>query len=91
MPNLILTNIQIGDRNFRVKVSPEEEGMVQQVAEKINLKIEELKSTYGGKDMQDFLSMAILSFMVDNQLFMPADSSENPALDRLERMIDQAL
>jgi cell division protein ZapA len=57
---LIPLNIVIGDRNYRIKVLPADEGTVRKVLKTINEKIVEYKTQFAGKDMQDYISMVLI-------------------------------
>ena len=56
MQALIPINIIIGDRSFRIKIKPEDEGAVRNTLKIINDKIIEYKTQFAGKDMQDYIS-----------------------------------
>ncbi len=60
MQELIPINIVIGDRSYRIRLKPEDEGAVRGTIKTINDKIIEFKSQFAGKDMQDYVSMVIL-------------------------------
>ncbi len=60
MDTLIPINIIIGDRNYRIKVLPKDEEQVRKTVKFINEKIIEFKTTFAGKDMQDYVSMATI-------------------------------
>lgn len=55
-------NVTIGDRNYRIKVLPENEGMVRKTLKLINDKIIEFRGQFAGKDMQDYIAMVLLWF-----------------------------
>lgn len=57
---LIPLNIVIGDRNYRIKILPEDEETVRKVLKTINEKILEFKTQFAGKDMQDYVSMVLI-------------------------------
>lgn len=88
MPNFISLNITIGDRTFKVKIDEKDQESVQKVCDQINSKIAELKVNYGGKDMQDFLSMALLSFLTPNVALDKEKEEINRALDQLNTLLD---
>ena len=88
MPNFISLNITIGDRNFKVKIDEKDQISVQKVCDQINAKIAELKANYGGKDMQDFLSMALLSFLTPDANLSKEKEDIDRALDQLNILLD---
>lgn len=65
--NLIPVNILIADRNYRVKISPQDEESVRKTAALINQKMIEFKGMYAGSDMQDYISMVLLWFTTEQQ------------------------
>ncbi len=65
MEELIPVNIVIADRSYRLKIVPSDEEMVRKTAGLINDKITEFKTNFAGKDMQDYVSMALLWFATE--------------------------
>ncbi len=65
MEELIVVNIVIADRSYRLKISPKDEELTRKTAKLINDKIYEFKETFAGKDMQDYVSMALLWFATE--------------------------
>lgn len=66
MPELIPITINVGDRNYRIKVEPEHEEAVRKTARYIHEKVQEFKLQFAGKDMQDYVSMALIWFATQN-------------------------
>ena len=101
MENIITINILIGDRTYRVKIAPQDEETVRKTVKQINDKILEFKTLFAGKDMQDYIAMAILwyasqSAQPGNQSESPAEvkESESPGLKnllRMEALLDKTL
>jgi len=94
MAELIPVNILIADRSYRLKIEPEEEEMVRRSAAAINDKITEYKTNFAGKDMQDYVSMALLSFVTErNTSGTDQVKWEDAAskLSALEKLVDRAL
>jgi cell division protein ZapA len=60
MEALIPVNILIGDRNYRLKVKPEDEEKLRKTVKLINQKIIEYKTNFAGKDMQDYVAMVLI-------------------------------
>lgn len=60
MEALIPVNILIADRNYRIKVAPEDEEHVRRTVKTINEKIIEFKTNFAGKDMQDYVAMVLI-------------------------------
>lgn len=93
MQALIPINIVIGDRQFRIKIQPEDEGTVRSTLKTINDKIIEFKTQFAGKDMQDYISMVMLWFAtqpgMNESSAIPADFSNS--LNKLEEQLDKIL
>lgn len=92
MANLIPLNILIGDRTYRIKVAPEDEGTVRNTLKVIHDKILEFKSTYAGKDMQDYISMVLIWFATQPSKSMAADlvnADLQEILGKMEKAIDE--
>ena len=94
MEELIPVNIVIADRTYRLKIVFSDEEMVRKTAGLINDKITEFKTNFSGKDMQDYVSMALLWFATEQS------QSENLLvkwndlalqLGGLENQLDKAL
>ena len=60
MEQLIPANILIGDRNYRLKVKPEDEEKLRKTVKIINEKVIEFKTNFAGKDMQDYIAMVLI-------------------------------
>jgi hypothetical protein len=93
MQALIPINIVIGDRSYRIRIKPEDEGTVRGTIKTINDKIIEFKTEFAGKDMQDYASMVILWYATQT---IPGSGNEpSPdftlSLDKLEEQLDKIL
>lgn len=93
MQALIPINIIIGDRSYRIRIKPEDEGAVRGTLKTINDKIIEFKSQFGGKDMQDYASMVILWYATQSNPQSGMDSSPEftDTLQKLEEQLDKIL
>jgi len=80
---LIPLNIVIGDRNYRIKVLPADEGTVRKVLKIINEKIVEYKTQFAGKDMQDYISMVLIWYATQ----LKENTSEIISNDILESVL----
>lgn len=94
MSELIPVNIVIADRSYRLKIEARDEEMVRKTAALINEKISEFKGNFAGKDMQDYVSMALLWFATE-QNHTGVDQVKwqetGEKLTSLEKMLDKAL
>lgn len=87
MQELIPINIVIGDRTYRVKVSPKDEEMVRKTAKVINDKVVEFKTSFAGKDMQDYISMVLIWYATqasDNKNSIA--NGDNPLTEDLKKI-----
>lgn len=94
MQALIPINIIIGDRSFRIKIKPEDEGAVRNTLKIINDKIIEYKTQFAGKDMQDYISMVLVWFATEQNAVATAGIEKDGLLDKLnnlEKMLDAQL
>lgn len=62
METLIPVNIVVADRTYRIKIRTEEEEAVRRVMKEVNDKIIEFKAAYAGKDIQDYIAMALIMY-----------------------------
>ena len=94
MDTFIPVNILIADRNYRLRIKPEDEEKLRRTVKLINEKIIEFKTNFAGKDMQDYIAMVLVWFAteqnaaISNQVNLDNVSSR---LQTLERMIDGVL
>ena len=91
---LIPATIVIADRSYRIKIQPKDEEVVRKTVKTINDKILEFKTQFAGKDMQDYVSMALVWFATEkNTVTAGGVEKENITgkLNLLERMLDGQL
>jgi cell division protein ZapA (FtsZ GTPase activity inhibitor) len=67
MEELIPVNIVIGDRTYRIKVKPTDEEQVRNAVKLINEQIVQYKTTFAGKDMQDYIAMVTIWYATQTQ------------------------
>jgi cell division protein ZapA (FtsZ GTPase activity inhibitor) len=60
MLNELSIKVNIADRHYPLKVTPEQEVVVRQAAKLINDKLKALQQQFEVKDKQDMLSMTVL-------------------------------
>ena len=89
MQELIPINIMVGDRNYRIRIQAGDEESVRKTARLINEKIMEFKTSYAGKDMQDYISMVLLWFVTEQQSDSITDEGVTEALSKLENLLDK--
>ena len=94
MNDLIPLNLVIGDRTYRVRIQPRDEEVVRKTVKTINDKLLEFKTTFAGKDMQDYIAMVLVWFATEqNAAISNIVNLDNVSsrLQTLEKMIDGVL
>jgi cell division protein ZapA len=94
MNDLIAISALIGDRTYRIKIEPSDEEVVRRRIKTINDKIIEFKSQFAGKDMQDYIAMALIWFSTEQTETVAADVEKEDLADQLnaiERLLDSQL
>ena len=94
MEELIPITITLADRSYRIKVTPDDEEPVRKTVKFINDKVMEFKSTIAGKDMQDYVSMALiwLATQPSDTVTSTIVSDEiRDGFDRIEAFVDKGL
>jgi cell division protein ZapA len=94
MEELIPINVLIGDRTYRIKIEPSDEEVVRKTLKLINDKIIEFKTTFAGKDMQDYVAMVVLWYATqqkaaDSQPLI--DNQTGEQLQVIEKLLDRML
>lgn len=77
--------VVIGGRKYPVKVTAEEEKPLLTAIEEIEEKLHGFQSKYRGKDKQDYLSMALLTYALDNI----KQKQDTKVSDQLNQQIDR--
>ncbi len=94
MDHLIPINIVIADRSYRIKIERQEEELIRKTVKMVNDKVTEFKTNLAGKDMQDYVSMALIWFATE-QNKLGADLVQlkdvSVKLTSIEASIDKAL
>ena len=93
MKNFIPVNVVIGDRTYRIKIKAEDEEMVRKISKKLNVQLNNFKSQYAGKDMQDYIAMALLWFVSENHENSEKMKTEDVTerLAKIEEDLDKSL
>jgi cell division protein ZapA len=94
MAELIPVNILIADRTYRIKIEPADEEKLRKTVKFINDKVLEFKTGFAGKDMQDYIAMALLWFATEHnenghEKMILQEMSEK--LQAVEALVDKAL
>ncbi|MDQ2753453.1 MAG: cell division protein ZapA [Bacteroidota bacterium] len=94
MEELIAINVVIADRSYRLKTRQQDEETIRKTAKLINEKIVEFRSTFAGKDMQDYISMVMLWFAVEQSKpngNVVAESEAGKLVEQMNSLLDKAL
>ena len=94
MDQLIAATVVIGDRNYRIKIEPEDEEVVRKTVKTINDKIVEYKTHFAGKDMQDYIAMVLIWFATEQGTGGTDGVAKDNLIDKLnslERLLDGTL
>lgn len=94
MSELIAISAIVGDRNYRVKIRPEDEEVVRKTIKTINDKILEYKTLFAGKDMQDYISMVLLWYATEENAATQAGMEKDTLsgqLNSIEKLLDSTL
>jgi len=77
-------DVSIAGRPYPVKVTEEEEAMVLATVAEINQKVSDLQKAYRGKDKQDYLSMALLTYALD----YATNKTDSESMDAVRQKAD---
>lgn len=91
---LIPATITIADRSYRIKLDAKDEEVVRKTVKTINDKIIEFKTMFAGKDMQDYVAMALVWYATDQSGGSSTDVERENISDKLnllEKMLDGQL
>lgn len=94
MSEVIVINVVVGDRTYRLKVNKNDEEVVRKTVKLINDQIVFFKTNFAGKDMQDYIAMAILWFATEQNKageFMLKDEEASAKITSLHSLLDKAL
>ncbi|MFT6829163.1 MAG: cell division protein ZapA [Roseivirga sp.] len=95
MVDILSIKIKIGDREYPMKVKPEEEQRVRNAGKIINEKLKTYRDQFGIDDKEDLLAMVafdcLISKMKIEQDITSIDSTTSGQLDQLEKIINAAL
>ncbi len=94
MDTLIPINIVIGDRTYRIKIQPKDEEVVRKTTKIINDKIVEFRSQFAGKDLQDYISMALVWFATEQNATMSFEVEKENISNKLasiEKLLDKQI
>lgn len=95
MVDILSIKIKIGDREYPMKVKPEEEQRVRSASKLINEKLRSYRDQFGIDDKEDLLAMVafdclVAKMKVESEV-ASIDSTTAGQLDQLENIIKTAI
>jgi cell division protein ZapA (FtsZ GTPase activity inhibitor) len=88
MDDKLSIRVNVADRYYPLKVERENEEKIRKAARMINEKVLQYKQRYADKDVQDFLAMAALQYVI--KLTEEEEKLENDYLpDAIKEMIQK--
>ncbi|MDY0098075.1 MAG: cell division protein ZapA [Bacteroidales bacterium] len=93
MDDKLSIRVNVADRYYPLKVEPENEEKIRKAARMINEKVMQYKQRYADKDVQDFLAMASLQYVVKLTEEEEKAGNDNlpAALNEMIKKIDSVL
>lgn len=88
MDEKLSIRVNIADRYYPLKIEKEDEEKIRKAAKLINDKVFQYKTKYADKDIQDFLAMAALQFVI--RLIEMEEKQEGISLlQKLQKLNDE--
>jgi cell division protein ZapA len=88
MDEKLSIRVNIADRYYPLKIEKEDEEKIRKAAKLINDKVFQYKTKYADKDIQDFLAMAALQFVI-RLIEMEEKQEGTSLLQKLQRLNDE--
>jgi cell division protein ZapA (FtsZ GTPase activity inhibitor) len=79
--------VNIADRYYPLKIERDDEEKIRRAAKMINDKVFQYKTKYADKDIQDFLAMAGLQFVI-RMIEMEDKNDESHLIEKLSKIND---
>jgi cell division protein ZapA (FtsZ GTPase activity inhibitor) len=93
MEDLIPVTLWLAGRGYRIRIRKQDEAAVRLAVKIADERITELRSSFAGKDDQDFVAMCLLMYATDQ--VTDADNELNPVqaalVSRMKQKIDRVL
>lgn len=94
--DILSIKIKIADREYPMKVKPEDEERVRSAGKKINERLRSYREQFGINDNQDLLAMVAFDSLVDKMAmeekqFDEDDSALVEKVEHLNKMISESL
>jgi len=85
MEEKLSIRVNIADRYYPLKIEREDEEKIRKAAKLINDKVFQYKTRYADKDIQDFMAMAALQFVI-RLIEMEEKTDESSLVERLQKL-----
>lgn len=82
MDDKLSINVNVAERYYPLKIDRDDEEKIRKAAKLINDKVQQYKQRYSDKDVQDYLAMAALQFVIK----LIECEERNDAIDLLGEM-----
>jgi cell division protein ZapA (FtsZ GTPase activity inhibitor) len=89
MEEKLSIRVNIADRYYPLKIERDDEEKIRKAAKLINDKVFQYKTRYADKDLQDFLAMAALQFVI--RLIEMEDSQEGESIIKKLQILNEEL
>ncbi len=89
MDDKLSIRVNVADRYYPLRVDPSDEERIRKAARLINEKVLQYKQRYNDKDVQDFLAMAALQFVI--KALEGEESQDTTPLINAISLLDQKL
>lgn len=88
MDNKLSIKVNIAERYYPLKIDRDDEEKIRRAARLINEKVLQYKQRYVDKDIQDFVAMAALQFVIQN-IELENKTDESPFEESLKELNDE--
>ena len=85
MEEKLSIRVNIADRYYPLKIESEDEEKIRKAAKLINDKVSQYKTKYADKDIQDFMAMAALQFVI-RLIEMEEKTEEGNLIEKLQQL-----
>ncbi len=89
MNDQLSIRVNVADRYYPLRINRDEEERIRKAAKMINEKVLQYKQHYSDKDLQDFLGMAALQFVI--KLLELQETQDVSPIVEMAKNIDQQL
>ncbi len=85
MDNKLSINVKVAERSYPLRVDRKDEERIRRAAKLINDKVLQYKQRYNDKDVQDFLAMAALQYVI-KALEIENNQDLSPVIDAVSAL-----